>query len=52
MILLLNLIFAILAFFFTRYVMLECKATPVVATVVGVLMGIVVFLANLGAQVV
>lgn len=52
MILLLNLIFALLAFFATRYVMASVGAANPIATLVGVLMGIVVFLANFGAQVI
>ena len=52
MIFLLNVIFGILTFLFIRYAMLEVGAKEPRAVIVGVLMGIVVFIANFGAQVV
>ncbi len=51
MALLLNILFGVLAFFGIRYVMLQMHASMVIATIVGVITGIVVFLANLGGQV-
>lgn len=51
MILLLNLLFAALAFFVVRYMFLECGASKQIAVIFGAIMAIIVFLLNFGAQV-
>jgi hypothetical protein len=51
MVFLLNLVFAILAFLFVRYAMTEAGASRALTLVVAILLAIVVFIANLAAQV-